>query len=123
MSDAVDAVVDVTPAPEAPPAPRKEHWKVREKRLREEALARGEAPAATEPARVAAVPTGAVCDGFLTWDSFCNSVAIDLVTSQFGFQMLTNYTGDEAAQVFFSRMRLAYESMKKAHATGVGIGL
>ena len=115
MSDEVAPEVGVATAP----APRKEHWKAKAKRLREEAIANGSVVPEVE--NVAPVPAvGAT--GFLTWSDFCNAVAIDLVTSQFGFQMLTNYTGDEAAQVFYSRMRLAYDSMKKAHATGVASG-
>lgn len=130
MSDEVAPVVD---APVSPTT-RKEHWKVRAKRLREEAMARGEPDpaevkvtfAGLEPAPsnngVPAASKGPAT-GFLSWDDFCNAVAIDLVTSQFGFQLLTNYTGDESAQVFYSRMRLAYDSMKKAHATGVAQGV
>lgn len=109
MSNEVAPEVEV-PTPEAP---KKEHWKVRAKREREEAAARGEA---------VAPPVLPDAPGFLSWSDFCNAVAIDLVTSQFGFQMLTNYTGDEAGQVFYSRMRLAYDAMKKAHARGAAQG-
>lgn len=101
----VAAMVGVTPD-----VPRKEHWKVRQKREREAAAA----CAPTEPEKQAISGSG----GFLSWDEFCNRVAVDLVTSQFGFQMLTNYTGDEAAQVFHARMKLAYTSMANAHARG-----
>lgn len=115
-----EVVAPVVEAPPAPPPPKKEHWKVRAKRLREEAAAAGaEAP---EADKCAPAPAQGPALGFLSWSDFCNSVAIDLVTSQFGFQMLTNYTGEEASQVFYSRMRLAYDSMKKAHATGVAQG-
>ncbi len=75
-------------------------------------------PEATEAEKCRAVPASEAGGGFLSWDEFCNRVAVDLVTSQFGFQMLTNYTGAEAAQVFHSRMALAYKAMADAHARG-----
>lgn len=118
MSNEVAPEVEV-PTPEAAVAPKREHWKVRQKREREEAAARGEVVA---PKDAASTAPEAPASGFLSWSDFCNAVAIDLVTSQFGFQMLTNYTGDEAGQVFYSRMRLAYDAMKKAHARGAAQG-
>lgn len=112
MSDEATVAPEVeVPAQEAP-APRKEHWKVRAKREREALAAKAGAPAPQAPEVPVAAP------GFLSWDDFCNRVAVDLVTSQFGFQMLTNYTGPEAAQVFHSRMTLAYKAMADAHARG-----
>lgn len=118
MSDETMVAPEVEiPAPAAP-APKKEHWKVKAKREREEAaraaLERGESAEAIAAAADAPV----AAPGFLSWDDFCNRVAVDLVTSQFGFQMLTNYTGPEAAQVFHSRMTLAYKAMADAHARG-----
>ena len=112
MSDEATVAPEVEiPAP-ASPAPKKEHWKVKAKREREALAAKAGAPAPQAPEVPVAAP------GFLSWDDFCNRVAVDLVTSQFGFQMLTNYTGPEAAQVFHSRMTLAYKAMADAHARG-----
>lgn len=81
------------------------------------------APDATEPAKDAVAATSEPVEGFLSWDDFCGKVSVDLVTSQYGFQMLTNYTGAEAASVFYGRMALAYRAMKDAHARGVRDGL
>lgn len=122
MSDEVAPEVAVA-TPEAPaPAPRKEHWKVRAKRERDAALAASNAEGVASVDALSTAPT-APAAGFLSWADFCNAVAVDLVTSQFGFQMLTNYEGDESSQVFFARMHKAYESMRKAHARGVVAGL
>ena len=124
MSNEVAPEVEV-PTPEAP---KREHWKVRQKREREEAAAAARANGTAEMkvdfsgASLEPKPAATEAPGFLSWSDFCNAVAIDLVTSQFGFQMLTNYTGDEAGQVFYSRMRLAYDAMKKAHARGAAQG-
>jgi len=115
MADVVEA--PATPEVVAAPAPAKEHWKTRQKRLAAEAAARGESAEAIE---AQATP---VASGFLSWDEFCNRVAVDLVTSQFGFTMLTNYAVGEASQVFFARMELAYKAMKDAHGRGASKGL
>lgn len=119
MSDEATVAPEVeVPAPEAP-APRKEHWKVRAKREREaKAALRAECEKELGVVLGPSPDAPVAAPGFLSWDEFCNRVAVDLVTSQFGFQMLTNYSGPEAAQVFHGRMALAYKAMADAHARG-----
>lgn len=113
MSDEV--VAPVVEAPPAPPPPKKEHWKVRAKRLREEAAAAGaEAP---EAEKCAPAPAQGPASGFLSWNDFCARAALEMVLSEYGFSMLTNYQV-EAIGPFYAKLKAAYQAMNAVYALG-----
>lgn len=120
MSEQTASVVDA-PAPEAPPAPKKEHWKVRQKREREEAAARGEAPPVEAPkaAAPAKEPTG-----FHSWTAFCNAVSVEILMTQQGRGLLASFgTSDEDIAANFTGfhgiMAKAYKVLRMAWKHGI----
>lgn len=124
MSNEVAPEVEV-PTPEAP---KREHWKVRQKREREEAAAAARANGTAEMkvdfsgASLEPKPAASKASGGMSWEEFCKRAAIEMVLSEYGFSMLTNYQG-EAIGPFYAKIRMAYTAMRSVYDLGVKEGL
>lgn len=121
---------DVMPPPQT--APRKEHWKVRQKREREEAAKNAPpVPAVVPEAPVAGEggPDVAPVGKFMSWQEFCGKVAVEAVMSPMWHQKLGHVKGQTRAEVrasmvkdpgpFYNVIRRAYIIMSEAYGKGV----
>ena len=129
MSD--DAMPDLSESlPPPSTAPRKEHWKVKAKREREEAAKAAppvpvvpEAPVASEDG-----PDVAPIGKFMSWSEFCGKVAVEAVMSAMWHQKLAHVKGQTRGEVresmkkdpgpFYNVIRRAYIVMSEAYGKG-----
>lgn len=132
MSDETTPDLD-TMLPPPQTAPRKEHWKVRQKREREEAAKNAPpAPAKVEvpeaPVAGTAGPDVAPVGKFMSWGDFCCRVAVEAVMSPMWHQKLGHVKGQTRAEVraamtkdpgpFYNVIRRAYLVMSEAYGKG-----
>lgn len=121
-------VADLLPPPQT--APRKEHWKVRQKREREEA-AKATVVLPTEPTpRVIPAEDVKPIGKFMSWSEFCCKVAVEAVMSPMWHQKLGHVKGMTRAEIrasmerepgpFYAVVRRAYLVMSEAYGKGVG---
>lgn len=129
MSD--DAMPDLSESlPPPSTAPRKEHWKVKAKREREEAAkVAALAPAVPEaPVAGEGGPDVAPIGRFMSWSEFCGKVAVEAVMSAMWHQKLAHVKGQTRGEVresmkkdpgpFYNVIRRAYIVMSEAYGKG-----
>ena len=78
-------------------------------------------PEATEAEKCRAVPASEAGGG-MAWDEFCRRAATEMVLSEYGFSMLTNYQ-HEAIEPFYAKIRVAFKAMRAVYDLGVKEGL